>query len=361
MFRNRLRKNLRRLAPWAKQRGLMAYRLYDSDIPEVRLIVERYDECLVVSEYVRRADVEDPVRSEAEHQRFLADVERVLCSECQVAPNSIYFKSRWRQRKGDNGQYGRLPSQQEMRLIREGPHRFFVNLSDYLDTGLFLDHRETRALVSRLAAGKRVLNLFGYTGSFSVYAAGGGALSSVTVDMSATYLQWAQKNFVENGLDLLRHRLVRADVLRLLRAPKEVQAELLRSGQPGAASAKKPLPLPEFDLIVLDPPTFSNSKRMQGTLDIERDHPWLIGQALGLLYQKPASGQPRAIADRPALLFSCNHRRFSLRAGEIAVPLQGPQSAGPPKLTIRDLSEETLPRDFHDPRTRCCFLIRIDS
>jgi len=327
MFRNRLRKNLKRLEPWAGQRSLDAYRLYDSDIPEVRLIVERYADSLVLWEYARRADAE-AVPAEREH--FLSEVLSVLAEECAVARRDIFVKQRRRQRTASAGQYqpqefaAPAGEPRRERLVREGGHRFWVNLSDYLDTGLFLDHRETRALVGRLSAGKRVLNLFGYTGSFTVYAAGGGAESSVTVDLSATYLDWAARNFAENGMDLRRHRLVRADVLTFLQKP------------PAGES---------YDLIVLDPPTFSNSKRMRGTLDVARDHPWLIDQALRLLTPRPGS----------ALLFSSNNRRFTLRIEEIKNSAAGSSRAG--GLDIRDLSSETLPRDFHDPRTRCCYLI----
>ena len=150
--------------------------------------------------------------------------------------------------------------------MREGGHRFRVNLQDYLDTGLFLDHRGTRALVGSLSAGRRVLNLFGYTGSFTVYAAAGGAKQTLTIDLvEHLCLDWTERNLRENGLDLSRHHLLRADVLAWLREPPSTTADGERDG---------------FDLIVLDPPTFSNSKRMRDTLDIVRDHPWLLSQVL---------------------------------------------------------------------------------
>lgn len=337
MFRNRLRKNVKRLLPWAKQRGLEAYRLYDSDIPEVRLIVERYGDHLMLWEYARR-DFNEADSGE-KRERFLNDVTAALVDECGVPESRIFIKHRHRQRTATTGQYEKLdlaekkPGATRELIVREGGHRFFINLSDYLDTGLFLDHRETRALVQKLAAGKRVLNLFGYTGSFTVYAAGGGATGSVTVDLSRTYLDWAARNFAENQMDLRRHRLVRADALEFLREPS-TQASAHLSGERYAGGA--------FDLIVLDPPTFSNSKRMRGTLDVARDHPWLIAQALRLLSSREDS----------ALIFSCNNRRFNLRQGDL------PKSPDGSTLEIRDLSAETLPFDFHDPRTRCCYLIR---
>ncbi|MBL9005021.1 MAG: class I SAM-dependent methyltransferase [Myxococcales bacterium] len=319
LFRNRLRKNLRRLRPWAQRTGIQAYRLYDSDIPEVRLIVERYGEKLVVWEYARRAD-HDESRDEnertSEHEAFLSAVVTALSEECGQPVETVVVKRRERQR--GRAQYQKVASTQREQIVEEGGHRFLVNLDDYLDTGLFLDHRATRALVQKLSSGRRVLNLFGYTGSFTVYAAAGGARGSLTIDLSNTYLDWAERNLRLNSIDRLRHRLLRADVLAWLREPQPQGAE------------------DGFDLIVLDPPTFSNSKRMRDTLDIARDHPWLLSQTLRWL--RPG-GQ---------LLFSCNHRRFALRPHEL------PEAQS---LHIADLTQQTLPPDFHDPRTRCCYLI----
>jgi 23S rRNA (cytosine1962-C5)-methyltransferase len=252
----------------------------------------------------------DPAPSSTFSQDVLAAVTEV----CQVPAEAVYVKLRQRQRGA--AQYDKLDSARDEFIVREGGHRFLVNLSDYLDTGLFLDHRETRALVQRLSAGKRVLNLFAYTGSFSVYAAAGGARSTVSMDLSRTYLDWAGRNFAENRLDPRLHVRVRADVMAYLHDPRRV---------PEAAGP--------FDLVVLDPPTFSNSKKMTGTLDVLRDHPWMIERALRLL---TPDGQ---------LLFSCNHHRFSLRADEA------------PGAHFEDLSQRTLPRDFHDQRTHRCYLI----
>lgn len=322
MFRNRLRKNMRRLRPWAQRNAIEAYRLYDSDIPEVRLIIERYGDHLVVWEYARRAD-HDPDRDveqrDAAHDRFLQDVEQALADECGVDRDAIIWKTRQRQRGAQ--QYQKLDSARREIVIREGGHRFLVNLTDYLDTGLFLDHRGARALVGKLAAGRRVLNLFGYTGSFSVYAAAGGAVETLTIDLSNTYLDWAARNLQLNNLPLAQHRQQREDILAWLRDPRTT-----------AAAA------PRYDLIVLDPPTFSNSKKMRDTLDIARDHPWLLSQTLRLL--------------RPGgmMLFSCNHSRFALQREAL------PNAAD---LTIRDVGGETLPPDFHNPKTRSCYLITL--
>ncbi|MFO0579077.1 MAG: class I SAM-dependent methyltransferase [Polyangia bacterium] len=374
MFRNRLRKNVARLGPWAKQRGLDALRLYDRDIPEVQLVVESFrvapppgpqtgrpgraedrgsleQEHLVVWEYARRADraaqaglasddraagadeddeghdADEDSDASDEHEglaaaeggaaarsTFVLDVLSVLGELRAVPQERIHLKRRERQRGA--AQYQRIQHSDSELVVREGGHRFLLNLYDFLDTGLFLDHRETRALVQRAAAGRRVLNLFAYTGSFSVYAAAGGALRTVTMDLSSTYLDWAGRNFALNRLDAQRHQRVRADVLAYLADPSSVP------------QARGP-----FDLIVLDPPTFSNSKRMRGTLDVLRDHPWLLERALALL------------APGGALLFSTSHRGFKLRSDEIR------------GARFRDLSTATLSRDFRDEQARRCYWV----
>ncbi len=348
MFSNRLRKNLRRLLPWAKQRKLDAFRLYDHDIPEVKLVVDRYGSRIVVWEKASRhreqtgtpqvtgaAPDSTPDEERAALQEFteetpsadfdgerghafIDDVLAVVLEHCAepfgVRSEDIFLKIRQRQR--GRAQYQRLESAQQEFVIQEGGHRFLVNLSDYLDTGLFLDHRETRALTQKLCRGKRVLNLFAYTGSFSVYAAAGGATSTVTMDLSNTYLDWAGRNFALNGMDPRRHRRVRAEVLSYLHDPRCL-----------------PEFLGPFDFIVLDPPTFSNSKKMHGTLDVLRDHGQLIEQSLRLL------------APGGLLLFSCNHHRFELRDKEA------------PSAHFYEISAQTLPKDFHDPRTHRCFIV----
>lgn len=312
MFANRLRKNLRRLLPWAAQRQVEAYRLYDRDIPEVKLTVDRYGPALVVYPYVYSGEMTEA--EQQEQDSYLQDLLETTAQLTGVPREQVFVKERKRQRGA--AQYERIDEAQAELVIRENGHRFLVNLSDYLDTGLFLDHRDTRALVQKLSAGRRVLNLFGYTGSFSVYAAKGGALATTTVDLSATYLAWAKRNLQLNGIGLSQHRQVRADVLALLRDP---------------------LTVPEvrglFDLIVLDPPTFSNSKRMHGTFDIKRDHDWLLRATL------------RFLAPGGVIVFSTNRRGFTLRSEDF------------PMLRIRDISADTLPKDFHDPLVRVCYRI----
>lgn len=315
MFANRLRKNLKRLLPWAAQRCVEAYRIYDRDIPEVRLVVDRYADTLVVYPYAYSTELTD--EEQAEQDSFHDELIETLSTLTGVPRERIFKKERKRQ-KG-SAQYERLGESKHEMVVHENGHRFLVNLSDYLDTGLFLDHRDTRALLQKMSPGRRVLNLFGYTGSFSVYAAKGGALSTVTVDLSPTYLAWAQRNLQLNGLNLSQHRQVRADVLAWLRDPLSVPE--LRG---------------PFDLIVLDPPTFSNSKRMHGTFDLKRDHEWLLVSAA------------RFLAPGGQLLFSTNRRGFRLKPAEF------------PTLRIKDISSLTLPRDFHDPLVRVCYLIEPD-
>jgi 23S rRNA (cytosine1962-C5)-methyltransferase len=209
-------------------------------------------------------------------------------------------------------QYAHFASKGERIVVQENGARFKVNLTDYLDTGLFLDHRPTRALVKDIAKGKDVLNLFAYTGSFSVYAALGGARSVQTIDLSNTYLDWAKDNFALNALDPLAHRFTAADVMAHLPT----------------------LPSASIDLIICDPPTFSNSKKMQGVFDIQRDHPALLNQCLRLLREDGL------------LLFSTNNRRFRLYDDHLDTD------------RIRDLTKQTTGFDFEGKLDRMCYELR---
>ncbi|HYN28213.1 MAG TPA: class I SAM-dependent methyltransferase, partial [Burkholderiales bacterium] len=214
-------------------------------------------------------------------------------------------------------QYRKLGPRGEDFIVGEGGHRFVVNLTDYLDTGLFLDQRQTRALVQRQAPGRNVLNLFCYTGSFSVYAAAGGAKTSTSVDLSNTYLDWARRNFELNGMDAGRHRLVRADARRFV-------GDEATAGQ-------------GYDLIVLDPPSFSNSKRMQGVLDVQRDHVALIRGCVEIL------------APAGELLFSTNLRSFRMDAAALA------------RFKIAEISSQTVPPDFRNRKIHKCWRICRDE
>jgi 23S rRNA G2069 N7-methylase RlmK/C1962 C5-methylase RlmI len=296
MLQNRLRKRDRHLAKWARREEVSCYRVYDCDIPELPLAIDRYEGFLHISLYARASD---PIRDDAWLERM-----RRAAAEALGVPAAQAFAKR---RSGQPGgsQYERLGGSGAFQVVSEGGHRFRVNLSDYVDTGLFLDHRITRALVEREARGKRFLNLFCYTGAFTVYAAAGGASASTSVDLSNTYLDWAAENLRLNGLDRPEHALVRADALEFLE------------------QAQGP-----WDLAVLDPPTFSNSKKMRAELDLQRDHAQLVRSTLRLL------------APGGALWFSTNSRRFKLDADALGA------------ASIEDLSRATLPPDFPDPRTR---------
>ncbi len=306
-FANRLNKNLKTLGKWAAREGVHCYRLYDADIPEYAVAVDLYEDRVHVQEYVPPATIE-PAKAEAR----LGQVMTVLPHALGVPPERIFLKLRQRQKGGN--QYEKHDARSEFLEVREGPARLLVNLSDYLDTGLFLDHRLTRALVGSLARDRDCLNLFAYTGTATVYAALGGARSTTTVDLSATYLDWTQRNFALNGIAGRQHRLERADCLDWL-------------GQASRGRAR-------YGLIFVDPPTFSNSKRMTGTFDVQRDHVALLRLAATLL-------TPDGV-----LVFSNNNRRFRMDREALA------------GLAIEDISRKTLPRDFErNPRIHNCWKI----
>ena len=301
---NRLRKNMRHLGRWARREGIEAYRVYDADLPEYAFAIDRYGDWLHVQEYAPPASV-DPELAARRRATLLAGLPEWL----EVPLDRVVFKTRERQR--GRAQYVRQDTKSGGQVIQEGGLRFWVNLTDYLDTGLFLDHRATRALLREAAAGKRFLNLFCYTGSATVYAAAGGARSTTSVDLSATYLDWARENLRLNGLDGSQHRLIQADGRTWIDEDTGT-----------------------YDVVFLDPPTFSNSKRMSGTWDVQRDHAALIAAVMARL---APGGQ---------LVFSTNHRRFRLDA-EVAERWQ-----------VADLSRATLPPDFaRNPAIRRCWRI----
>ncbi len=291
-FANRLRKNLARLGPAMKSGGTTAYRLYDRDLPEVPYFVDLYGPRVLVSEFVTpRGRRQSPEARAAEHDAVIAAV----CEVLGVGEEAIAFKQRERHRSIGRQAGGRAEHEFP---VQEHGLTFLVNLDDYLDTGLFLDHRAARRLVGRASRGKRVLNLFCYTGAFSVHAAKGGAISTTSVDLSTTYLAWAERNFRENGLEAHGHRTVRSDVFDFLRTTRDT-----------------------FDLIVLDPPTLSRSKTGQ-SFDIQKSHPELI--ALGLVRLAPGGW----------MLFSTNFQRFVLDEKRL------------PPCSVRELTNETTPPDF---------------
>ena len=307
MLANRLRKNLRHLGKWARREGVTCYRLYDADLPEYALAVDLYEEWAHVQEYAAPPTV-DPVLAQAR----LADAMAVIPDALEKPTDHVVLKVRRRQ-KG-LAQYERQAATGRFREVREGGLRFLVNLTDYLDTGLFLDHRPTRALIRSLVSGGRFLNLFAYTGAATVHAAAGGAASTMTVDMSSVYLDWARRNMALNGFAEGRaHRFIRADCLAWLASP---HAE-------------------RYHVIFVDPPTFSNSKRMgEATFDVQRDHVGLLRSIVPLL------------ARGGLILFSNNFRHFKLHRSAF------------PDLTVEEVTRRTIPLDFQrNPRIHNCWKI----
>lgn len=305
MFRNRLEKVYRHIGKQARKQGVSCFRFYDHDLPEFPFLIENYEGRLYVSEYKRRHGLSDD-----EHRVWMEECLHILSSVTGVATDLIFTKLRQRNDHRES-QYQKLAAEKHEFEVQESGLKFIVNLSDYLDTGLFLDHRLTRQMVREEAKGKRVLNLFCYTGSFSVYAAAGGASEVVSVDLSKTYLAWAEKNMQLNFPAYSHHRVVHADVLQYL----------------------KDLPSHSFDLIVMDPPTFSNSKRMENVLDIQRDHVTLINDCL------------KALTPGGVLYFSTNYTRFILDEVNIKAGF------------IKDITKATTPFDFAGKLKRPCFRI----
>lgn len=323
MFANRLRKNARHLGKWARREGVTCYRVYDADLPEYAVAVDLYqgagpDEerrCAHVAEYAPPPSV-DPELAQARLTEAVEAVADVL----EVAPADVALKVRKRQR--GSAQYERQAERGEWVEVAESGLRFLVNLHDYLDTGLFLDHRPVRAIVRDLAAGQRVCNLFAYTGAASVYALAGGAKYVATVDLSTTYLDWARRNTALNGYaDGPTNRFFRSDVLRWL-------ADERRRIEEGRAR--------RYGLVFCDPPTFSSSKSMgERTFDVQRDHVALITDAAALL-------EPDGV-----LVFSTNLRTFKLDEAALG------------DLVIEDVTAATIPPDFaRTPRIHHCFLVR---
>jgi 23S rRNA (cytosine1962-C5)-methyltransferase len=302
MFQNRLTKVAKHIGKQAKRQHLECYRLYDHDLPEFPFRIEYYGDKLYVAEYKRRHGMTDD-----EHEEWLQQSMTIIENVLSVPASNIFLKLRQR-KPGRLGQYQKLDESQSEFVVRENGLKFIVNLSDYLDTGLFLDHRTTRQMVRQQSQGKKVLNLFAYTGSFSVYAAAGGAEEVVTVDLSKTYLDWAKRNMLQNGFN---GEFIHADV-----------KQYLKDISPGY-----------FDLVIMDPPTFSNSKRMEDFLEIQRDHVELINQCLEGM--KPGG----------ALYFSTNYTKFALDRDNIKAS------------EIKDITRATTPFDFEGKLERYCFYI----
>jgi 23S rRNA (cytosine1962-C5)-methyltransferase len=306
MFRNRLQKVFRHVSKIAKRQNISCYRVYDYDLPEFPFCIELYDDKVYLAEYKKRFEMADK-----EHGEWLQACLIVISETTNITVDKIYQHLRQR-KEGRENQYEKLNDEQIFFVVNEQGLKFKVNLTDYLDTGLFLDHRITRNMVREGSKDKNVLNLFCYTGSFSVYAANGGAASVSSVDLSKTYLNWAEENFAVNGLDNKnKYHFVHADVKQYL----------------------DDLPNDFFDLVVMDPPTFSNSKRMKDFLDIQRDHVELLNKTL------------RCMKKDAVLYFSNNFRSFQLDEKKIEASV------------IKDITKATTPFDFEGKLFRWCFRI----
>ena len=299
---NRLKKRLKHIGKWARRNGVTCFRVYSRDIPEYPLTVDLYEGRAVVWLSERTRD-DSPEQKEAYRQEAIAEIKEGLNL---TGEGDLYLKER---RPG--GQYRRRQDGGSELIVNENGLKFLVNLSDYHDTGLFLDHRQTRALVAGEVKGKSFLNLFAYTGSFTVYAAAHGAKRTVSVDLSSRYLDWAERNLALNGLDDERHTLIEDDVV-----------EWIKDAVPGRE---------RFDVIVCDPPTFSNSKMTKTVLDVQKDHPSLIMSCLRLL-------NPGGV-----LYFSSNKRSFNLQLGDL------------PQIDIKEITSQTVPLDFANAAPHRCW------
>ncbi len=315
MLHNRLQKNLHKLKPWLQQSGESCFRLYDADMPEYAFAIDVYtnadngEQHVHLQEYAPPKTVEESAAARRREETRLA-----VSAALSIPLSRVHGKKRERQR-GESKQYGRQETETHLRFpVRENNLLFQVDMHSYLDTGLFLDTRPVRKLLAEKAKGKDVLNLFSYTASATVYAAKAGARSSLSIDMSATYTDWARFNFAANGIDSRKHQLLTADCMQWLEEAGE-----------------------QFDLIYLDPPTFSNSKRMRETLDVQRDQVNLIGYALDLL------------SENGELIFVTNHQRFKLEKDIFIEHGWQPE----------DWTEKTLDADFQrSKKIHQCWLFR---
>lgn len=304
MFQNRLAKVYKHRSKIARRQNISCYRLYDHDLPEFPFAVELYGDKVYVAEYLRRHGMDEDV-----HEAWMQDCIQVISAVLEVNIENIFTRQRRRMSHRSEQQYEKIGLQKEFFTVQENGLNFLVNLTDYVDTGLFLDHRITRQMVREEVKGKRVLNLFCYTGSFSVYATSGDASHITSVDLSKTYLSWAEDNFDANQFDKKKQAFIHADV-----------KQYLKTLQPD-----------NFDLVIMDPPTFSNSKRMKDFLDIQRDHTELLNDAL------------RATSANGVIYFSTNLSSFVLDEENIRAN------------EIKDITKATTPFDFEGKLKRWCY------
>ncbi|MFT4554451.1 MAG: 23S rRNA (cytosine1962-C5)-methyltransferase [Chlamydiales bacterium] len=302
---NRIKKNYRHVRKWAKRSLTDCFRLYDRELPHYPLAIDFYNGRFCVHYFSNDREKQEPPKE------LLEETTSVLCAIFGADPSSIFWRNRIKRRKTE--QYEKASISKDFFIAQEYGVQFKVNLIDYLDTGLFLDHRETRKYIASIAKDKRLLNLFAYTCSFSIHAAVAGASFTKSVDMSNTYTAWGKDNLILNKLSLKNNEIVRADCLTFL--DKEIQ-----SGS-------------KYDIIVIDPPTISRSKKMDQMFDIQIDYISLISKSLRLLEKKGV------------IFFSTNSRKFIFDKTQF------------PKCQVMDVSNKTLPIDFHDPRIHSCWRI----
>ncbi len=307
---NRLRKRQKHLRKWARRRDISCYRLYEKDLPDQPLIIDWYDGDVVLWTLERKRNETE----EQEHQWTL-DVCASVLEALAINESNLFLKQRKRQR--GHQQYEKYGRSSATKIVEECGIKFEVNLSDYVDLGLFLDHRPLRQRVREEAQGKRVLNCFAYTGSFSCYAAAGGAKSICTIDLSNTYLDWFKRNLTLNNFSEEIHDIQRGDCLDILR-------------NIGSSPFK-------YDIIVCDPPTFSNSKNTSGDFIIQNEHPALIKACM------------RCLNKTGVLYFSTNFRKFKMDAD-----LEQ-------EFEINDITPSTIPDDFRNDRIHYCWEIRMNA
>jgi 23S rRNA (cytosine1962-C5)-methyltransferase len=301
-FKNCIRKNYRHLRKWGNRTKTNCFRIYDKDIKEYPLAIDFYDGRFCVHYFTETKE------NNVLRQDLYDEVISTLSSLFSTSPELIYTKTRIKREKIE--QYEKIGKSKDFFSVCEYGLQFKVNLSDYLDTGLFLDHRETRRLVASIAAGKRLLNLFAYTCSFSVHAAAMGATFTKSVDLSNTYTNWGKENFLLNGFSLVNHPIIREDCFRFLEKEQSI-----------------------YDVIVIDPPTISRSKKMDQMLDLQEDYPYLINKALNLLSRDGT------------LIFSTNSRHFDFDKNLFD------------QCVIFDISKSTIPLDYHNQKIHRCWKI----
>ncbi len=305
-FKNRIRKNYRHIRKWARRTETNCFRIYDRDIKEYPYAIDFYNGKYSIQYFCSKGEEEPPI----ERKEM---VEEAITSIFTAQPEAIYWRARKRRKMTE--QYEKIDQKKEFFTVQEYGVTFLVNLVDYLDTGLFLDHRETRQLVAKLSKGKRLLNLFAYTASFSVHAAQQGASYTKSVDMSNTYTEWAKQNFLLNNLSITQNEIIRADCLQYLDEAKKKKEK--------------------YDVIVIDPPTISRSKKMDQLFDIQNDYEQLITKALQLLNLEGV------------IIFSTNSRSFRFDASLF------------PSCTSKDITAKTIPLDFHNQKIHSCYFLAL--